>query len=368
MSAPVNYTSVYQTTSTINEIKIESEQIKMEETISLFLPHHMSESGYTCEDEIDSSQMKKYPLDVNYDATETDPLAIDGTNFIKSENLKIKNELEIDTTDPLAVDETEFNKTDYFKIKTERVNDNVKTEEIDIDDDYLQKFKTEEVELPSHAEETIQERTENCLSKSVNVDMNKKKYECNFCSKFLTSNYNLQKHLNKHTKGSVMEENEDRCYSLINSCKRGTDNESEDENLTYNIFKKGNHEENDSNNEKNSDKVIAKNEHSKELRRLRNQRYRERHARKFSKKNEHSSELSRLRVQRYRERQKSNSSQSEMSDEKKKHEKELTKLRVRKHRDKKKLKLSNENKIEKRFNKHTMEQIAEPSTVDVEHS
>ncbi|XP_075237017.1 uncharacterized protein LOC142333587 isoform X2 [Lycorma delicatula] len=223
MSAPVNYTSVYQTTSTINEIKIESEQIKMEETISLFLPHHMSESGYTCEDEIDSSQMKKYPLDVNYDATETDPLAIDGTNFIKSENLKIKNELEIDTTDPLAVDETEFNKTDYFKIKTERVNDNVKTEEIDIDDDYLQKFKTEEVELPSHAEETIQERTENCLSKSVNVDMNKKKYECNFCSKFLTSNYNLQKHLNKHTKVYKMPKtNAEKCkdYNKRNQAEK----------------------------------------------------------------------------------------------------------------------------------------------------
>ncbi|XP_075237025.1 uncharacterized protein LOC142333588 isoform X5 [Lycorma delicatula] len=144
----------------------------MEETVSLFLPHHMSESGTTFEDEFDSSQLRKYPCDVNYDATETDPLAIDGTNFIKSENLKIKNELKIDGE--LLKDNTfdinysnfptELIKTEDIKIKNEKeldislnvetlsqATDNVKTEEIDIDDEYLQKIKTEEVELPSNA-------------------------------------------------------------------------------------------------------------------------------------------------------------------------------------------------------------------------
>ncbi|XP_075237809.1 uncharacterized protein LOC142334026 [Lycorma delicatula] len=81
-----------------------------------------------------------------------------------------------------------------------QMNDNVKTEEIDIDDEYLQKIKTEEVELPSNDEEITQERTENCLSEHVNGDMNEKKYDCNFCSKSFISNYNLQKHLNTHTK------------------------------------------------------------------------------------------------------------------------------------------------------------------------
>ncbi|XP_075237026.1 uncharacterized protein LOC142333588 isoform X6 [Lycorma delicatula] len=143
----------------------------MEETVSLFLPHHMSESGTTFEDEFDSSQLRKYPCDVNYDATETDPLAIDGTNFIKSENLKIKNELidgELlkDNTFDINYSNfpTELIKTEDIKIKNEKeldislnvetlsqATDNVKTEEIDIDDEYLQKIKTEEVELPSNA-------------------------------------------------------------------------------------------------------------------------------------------------------------------------------------------------------------------------
>ncbi|XP_075237656.1 uncharacterized protein LOC142333923 [Lycorma delicatula] len=85
--------------------------------------------------------MINYPLDVNYDDVETDPLAFEESNFIKSENLKIKNELTQELDISLNVE------------ALSQVNDNVKTEELDIDDEYLQKFKTEEVELPSCTQE-----------------------------------------------------------------------------------------------------------------------------------------------------------------------------------------------------------------------
>ncbi|XP_075237331.1 uncharacterized protein LOC142333745 isoform X4 [Lycorma delicatula] len=225
MSASLNYTSVYQTMSNINDIKFDPEENKIEETVSLFIPHHTSEST-TFEDEFDSSQMIKNPLDVNYDDVETDPLAFEETNFIKSENLKIKNELEIDTEQlkdntfivGCSNFPTEMIKTVDVKIKNERTqeldisldvetvaqvnDDNVKIEELDIDDEYLQKVKTEEVELPSHDEETIQERTENCLSEHINGDVNEKKYNCNFCSKSYNNNCTLQLHLKKHTEDS----------------------------------------------------------------------------------------------------------------------------------------------------------------------
>ncbi|XP_075237810.1 uncharacterized protein LOC142334027 [Lycorma delicatula] len=93
VSARANYTYIYQTTSDINDIKFEFEQNKMEEIVCLFLPHHMSESGTTFEDELDSSKMRKYKLDANCNVNETDPFMIEETNFIKSENLTIKSEL-----------------------------------------------------------------------------------------------------------------------------------------------------------------------------------------------------------------------------------------------------------------------------------
>ncbi|XP_075209934.1 uncharacterized protein LOC142317340 isoform X2 [Lycorma delicatula] len=95
MYIPVKNIYKYEILSS-NNIKLENERGTTEETLCLLLPHQPIEVNITPDCESESLQGREEPLCNGYDTYNevTDPVAIEGTEFIKYEDHKIKNEAE----------------------------------------------------------------------------------------------------------------------------------------------------------------------------------------------------------------------------------------------------------------------------------
>ncbi|XP_075210114.1 uncharacterized protein LOC142317432 [Lycorma delicatula] len=96
MDVPVKNIYVYEAFPS-NSIKLETEDDTTKETLLLILPHHPIEDDITPVCESESLQVKEEPINNGCDNIDevTDPLVSEGTNLIKLEDHKIKNEAEL---------------------------------------------------------------------------------------------------------------------------------------------------------------------------------------------------------------------------------------------------------------------------------
>ncbi|XP_075237439.1 uncharacterized protein LOC142333800 isoform X2 [Lycorma delicatula] len=122
-----------------NNIKLENERDTTEETLCLLSPHQPIEVNIIPDCESESLQGREEPLCNSYDTYNevTDPVIIEGTEFIKYEDHEIKNEAESESlqgreeplgngydaytevTDPVAFEGIEFIKYEDHEIKNE---------------------------------------------------------------------------------------------------------------------------------------------------------------------------------------------------------------------------------------------------------
>ncbi|XP_075237508.1 uncharacterized protein LOC142333836 isoform X2 [Lycorma delicatula] len=155
MNGPINNTFINETVHLNKNIKLETEQDNVAEMICFFLPHQMTETDTSSEHEVDLLQLKEEPLDINNGNIEKDPLAIEETSAVKSENFKVENKVE-----------SEISLNDEV---SSQLNCNIKTSELQIHDKYLHTVKIEE-EIgfyQSHVtidKGTIKESTKNCIT------------------------------------------------------------------------------------------------------------------------------------------------------------------------------------------------------------
>ncbi|XP_075210691.1 uncharacterized protein LOC142318050 [Lycorma delicatula] len=96
MDVPVKNIYVYEAFPS-NSIKLETEDDTTKETLLLILPHHPIEDDITPVCESESLQVKEEPINNGCDNIDevTDPLVSEGTNLIKLEDHKMKNEAEL---------------------------------------------------------------------------------------------------------------------------------------------------------------------------------------------------------------------------------------------------------------------------------
>ncbi|XP_075215436.1 uncharacterized protein LOC142321330 [Lycorma delicatula] len=126
----------------------------------------------------DLVQLKEEPLDVINDDIPKDPLAIEETNLVKSENFKVENDKESEISLNNEVS-TPF-------------NFNMKTNELQINDKHLHTVNTEEQIRFDPGHVTIDEE--------IIKGSTKKNYICNFCQKSFNFKSGLKRHLIIHSK------------------------------------------------------------------------------------------------------------------------------------------------------------------------
>ncbi|XP_075237652.1 uncharacterized protein LOC142333919 isoform X3 [Lycorma delicatula] len=152
MNVPVNNTFSNEALPLNKNIKLETEQDNVAEMVCFFLPHHMTETDTPSEHQVNLVQMKEEPLDIINGDIEKDPLAIEETNIVISENFKVKNEVE-----------SEISLNDEV---SPQVNFNMKTTELQINDLHI--VNTEEMGFyPGHVtidKGTIKGSTMNCIT------------------------------------------------------------------------------------------------------------------------------------------------------------------------------------------------------------
>ncbi|XP_075237751.1 uncharacterized protein LOC142333979 [Lycorma delicatula] len=206
MNVPANNSVINESLPLSKNIKLENEQENIGEMISIFLPNHMTESDTsytTAEHQVDLVRVKEEPLDIINGDIPKDPLAIEETTLIKSENLKVESEVE-----------------SKISLKDEvlsQLSFNIKTNELQINDKYLHSVKTEE-EIgfyPGHV--TIDE--------GIIKGSTTKSFICNFCQKSFHRKHDLKRHINSHTK--------EKNY-ICNFCSKSF-NESSELNLHFKI-------------------------------------------------------------------------------------------------------------------------------------
>ncbi|XP_075223483.1 uncharacterized protein LOC142325511 [Lycorma delicatula] len=137
MNAPGNNTFINEALPLNKVIKLETEQENVAEMICFFLPPHMTETDKSSEHQIDSVQLEEEPLDniITNDDIEKDPLAIEETNYVNSENINVEIEGQADLVqlkeepldiingdiekDPLAIEETNLVKLENLKVEND---------------------------------------------------------------------------------------------------------------------------------------------------------------------------------------------------------------------------------------------------------
>ncbi|XP_075227315.1 uncharacterized protein LOC142327852 [Lycorma delicatula] len=117
MDVPVKNIYVYEAFPS-NSIKLETEDDTTKETLLLILPHHPIEDDITPVCESESLQVKEEPINNGCDNIDevTDPLVSEGTNLIKLEDHKIKNEAFVQAVKHMYMIETPLTKacTEWF--------------------------------------------------------------------------------------------------------------------------------------------------------------------------------------------------------------------------------------------------------------
>ncbi|XP_075237792.1 uncharacterized protein LOC142334010 [Lycorma delicatula] len=129
MNGPVNNNFINEALPLNTNVKLQTEQDDVTGMISVFLPLHMTEAVISSEHQIGFEQLKEEPLDINGDI-EKDPLAIEESNVVKLENLKVENKVE-----------SEISLNEEVSLQ---LNLNMKTDELQINDKYLHTVKAEE--------------------------------------------------------------------------------------------------------------------------------------------------------------------------------------------------------------------------------
>ncbi|XP_075213285.1 uncharacterized protein LOC142319645 isoform X3 [Lycorma delicatula] len=159
MDVPVKNIYTFEALSS-NNIKLENEDDNTEETLCLFLPHHLIEDDITHDCDSESFQVKEEPLGNgcdNYNEV-TDPLAIEEIELIKSEGHIVKNEVE---SEILLNDDI-----------SSQPNLNMRTSELQINDLHMVKAEEEMGFYPGHVamdKGTTKGSTKNCIiCKSIN--------------------------------------------------------------------------------------------------------------------------------------------------------------------------------------------------------
>ncbi|XP_075237158.1 uncharacterized protein LOC142333658 isoform X2 [Lycorma delicatula] len=130
MNGPVNNTFINEALPLNTNVKLQIEQDNITGMTSVFLPHYMTEAVMSSEHQIRFVQLKEEPLDINGDI-EKDPLAIEESNVVKLENLKVENKVE-----------SEISLNEEVSLQ---LNLNMKTDELQINDKYLHTVKAEEI-------------------------------------------------------------------------------------------------------------------------------------------------------------------------------------------------------------------------------
>ncbi|XP_075237798.1 uncharacterized protein LOC142334016 [Lycorma delicatula] len=181
MNEPANNSFINESLSHSKNIKLENELDNVGEMICIFLPNHMTEtdiSHTSSEHQVDLVRLKEEPLDIINGDIPEDPLAIEETTLVKSENLKVESEVE-----------SEISLKDEV---SSQLNFNIKTNELQINDKYLHTVKTEE-EIGFYLGHVT-------IDKGVIKRSTKKNLICNFCQKSFNRKNDLNNHLNIHTK------------------------------------------------------------------------------------------------------------------------------------------------------------------------
>ncbi|XP_075237801.1 uncharacterized protein LOC142334019 [Lycorma delicatula] len=180
MNVPANNSVINESLPLSKNIKLENEQENIGEIISIFLPDHMTEtdtSHTTAEPQVDLVRVKEEPLDIINGDIPKDPLAIEETTLIKSENLKVESEVE--------------SKISLKDEVSSQLNFNIKTNELQINDKYLHSVKTEE-EIGFYPGLVT-------LDEGIIKGSTTKNFICNFCQKSFNQRSTLNFHLNIHT-------------------------------------------------------------------------------------------------------------------------------------------------------------------------
>ncbi|XP_075237806.1 uncharacterized protein LOC142334024 [Lycorma delicatula] len=91
MNRPINNYFINEALPVSRDIKLETGQDNVGETICIFLPNHVTETDSSSEHQADL--VKEEPLDIINSDIPKDPLAIEETTLVKSENVKVENEV-----------------------------------------------------------------------------------------------------------------------------------------------------------------------------------------------------------------------------------------------------------------------------------
>ncbi|XP_075210089.1 uncharacterized protein LOC142317419 [Lycorma delicatula] len=183
MYIPVKNIYKYEILSS-NNIKLENERGTTEETLCLLLPHQPIEVNITPDCESESLQGREEPLCNGYDTYNevTDPVAIEGTEFIKYEDHKIKNEAA--TIDKGTVKGITKNCITYKRSVNNSVYDGIIKE------------KFSECTC-AYSDVTIETLVENTSSENKLPVQKEKKLVCEYCNKRFTCNC-LKRHISFH--------------------------------------------------------------------------------------------------------------------------------------------------------------------------
>ncbi|XP_075236947.1 uncharacterized protein LOC142333552 [Lycorma delicatula] len=170
MDVPVKNIYTFEALSS-NSIKLETKDDNREETLCLFLPHHLIEDDITHDCDSESLQVKEEPLSNdcdNYNEV-TDPLAIEEIELIKSEDHIVKNEAE---SEILLNDDV-----------SSQSNLNMRTSELQINDLHTVKTEEEMGFYPGHVamdKRTIKGSSKNCIPSLDDGILNEHSSECRF--------------------------------------------------------------------------------------------------------------------------------------------------------------------------------------------
>ncbi|XP_075237612.1 uncharacterized protein LOC142333903 isoform X2 [Lycorma delicatula] len=129
MNGPVNNTLINEALPLNKNIKLDTKQYNVAETICVFLPHHITETDASSEHQVHLVQPKEKMVDMINSDIPKDPLEIEEINLVESKNIKV--EIEVDSEISLnnevlphlnlKMETNELEINDLHTVKTEEV-------------------------------------------------------------------------------------------------------------------------------------------------------------------------------------------------------------------------------------------------------